>query len=250
MLTEDHIFTIKTKDQQNVTDIQNGSAGVVISGLNVLKDKIKVGDLVFVVFGGDNPPWEPGFVGLAIVSQAPFDEGYDGGRNFRVKIDIKTYFSPIKRSDLVTYPGTFGIIGIAPVVKWEPNQALTNVPKDKAIALLQATWEMRPSARHDIENLLGNDFSQISGPVKRFTEMVSPLGGLDLRPEFIKWAPHKKPTKAGKAASEDTIKKYVGYLNCLNKPMSNTGNASGSGWDGVVEFITGNRPGKSRSARK
>lgn len=245
MLTEDHIFTIKTKDQQNVTDIQNGSAGVVISGLNVLKDKIKVGDLVFVVFGGDNPPWEPGFVGLAIVSQAPFDEGYDGGRNFRVKIDIKTYFTPIKRSDLVTYPATFGIIGIAPVVKWEPNQALTNVPKDKAIALLQATWEMRPSARHDIENLLGSDFSQISGSVKRFTEMVSPLGGLDLRPEFIKWAPHKKPTKAGKTASEDTIKKYVGYLNCLNKPMSNTGNASGSGWDGVVEFITGHRPEKS-----
>ena len=55
MLEEEHIFTIKTKDPQNVADIKSVATGVIISGLNVLKDKIRVGDLAFVVFGGDKP---------------------------------------------------------------------------------------------------------------------------------------------------------------------------------------------------
>lgn len=250
MLTEGHIFTIRTKDPTNVSAILATQSGIEILGINVLKDQIQVGDFIFIVLGGGKTatPWARGLIAIAHFSCGPYDEGYDpeNAKNFKVKIDIDVLFPPpITRGDLVVYPLTFDIIGIGPITKWEPNQAITNVPKDKAIALLQAIWEMRPVARQDVENLFDDDLPQISGPVRRFAETVSPLGGLDLRPEFIKWAPHKKPTKTGKSASEDTIKKYVGYLNCLNKPMSNTGNASGSGWDGVVEFITGRRPEKS-----
>ena len=249
MLTDGHIFTIRTKDPTNVSAIQAKKTGIEVLGINVLKEQIRVGDFVFVVLGGGKTatPWARGLIAIAHFSSGPYDGGYDtkNDKNFKVKIDIDVLFPPpVTRGDFVTYPCTFDAIGIGPITKWEPNQAIANVPQDKAIALLQAIWEMRPSARQDIENLLGDDFSQISGPVKRFTEMVSPLGGLDLRPEFIKWAPHKKPNKTGKSASEETIEKYVGYLNCLNKPMSGTGNASGSGWDGVVEFMTGHRPEK------
>ncbi len=78
MLTEGHIFTIKTKDATNVEDIKAGGKNIVISGLNVLKEQIQVDDFVFVVFGGDKPKgWKPGLVGLAHISQKPFDEGYD-----------------------------------------------------------------------------------------------------------------------------------------------------------------------------
>ncbi len=169
MLTDNHIFTIKTKDTQNVSNIQNLATNVVISGLNVHKDKIQVGDLIFVVFGGDNPPWQTGLVGLAQISQPPFDEGYDGKRNFRVCIDIKAYFEPIVRGDLVTYPDTYDIIGIGPITKWEPNQAITAVEKDKAIALLQAICDLRPETRELVKNLLKNDFFEIPTNVNRYT---------------------------------------------------------------------------------
>ena len=100
MLIEGHIFTIKTKDPHNVADIKNVSTDVVISGLNVLKDQITAGDLVFVVFGGDKPPWKTGLVGLAKISRAPFDEGYDGKKNFRVGIDIVSFLSTLQEAIL------------------------------------------------------------------------------------------------------------------------------------------------------
>lgn len=176
MLTEDHIFTIKTKDAQNVDDIQNVSTNVTISGLNVLRDFIRIGDLVFVVFGGDKPSWKTGLVGLAQISSTPFDDGYDGKKNFRVRIDIKTYFEPIVRGDLVSYPETFDTIGISPITKWEPNQAITSVSKDKAIALLQAICELRPNVKKDVESLLGEEFSFLSRPVKRYVVAAGKFG--------------------------------------------------------------------------
>ena len=175
MLTEDHIFTIKTKDAQNVDDIQNVSTNVTISGLNVLRDYIRIGDLVFVVFGGDKPAWKTGLVGLAQISSTPFDDGYDGKKNFRVRINIKTYFDPIVRGDLVTYPETFDTIGISPITKWEPNQAITSVPKEKAIALLQAICELRPNAKKAVDALLGGEISSLSRPVKRYVVNVGNL---------------------------------------------------------------------------
>lgn len=175
MLTEGHIFTIKTKDPQNVADIQNVATGVVISGLNVLKEQIRVGDFVFVVFGGDKPPWKTGLVGIALISRAPFDEGYDGKKNFRVGIDIKAYFEPITRGDLVTYPDTFDTIGIGPITKWEPNQAITSVLLRNAKGLLQAICDLRPGSLEALHDALGNDFDTLPKEVRRFVPGLSLL---------------------------------------------------------------------------
>ena len=69
MLSEGHIFSVKTKDPANVAAIKLGGQGIVITGLNVLRDQIKIGNFVFVVLGGDKPKdWEPGLVGLAHIS--------------------------------------------------------------------------------------------------------------------------------------------------------------------------------------
>ena len=40
-LNDEHIFTIKTKDSENVSGIQSQSKNIVITGLNVLKAKAK-----------------------------------------------------------------------------------------------------------------------------------------------------------------------------------------------------------------
>lgn len=178
-LNDEHIFTIKTKDSENVSGIQSQSKNIVITGLNVLKDKITNDDFIFVVFGGDKPKdWVPGLVGLAHISRPPFDEGYDGSKNFKVAIDIDCYFEPsITRGDLVTYPETFDIIGIGPITKWEPNQAITSVPKEKALALIQAIYDLRPKTQKALESLFGNEFkSAVPNAVHRYVLGTSRLG--------------------------------------------------------------------------
>lgn len=178
MLTEGHIFSIKTKDQSNVADIKRGGSGIVITGLNVLRDQIRIGDFVFVVFGGDKPKgWTPGLVALAHVSKLPFCGDGDSGRTFRVEIDVDLYFQPsVKREDLVTYPDTFGTIGIGPITKWEPNQAITSVQLKNAVGLLQAICDLMPDKIDRIRKILGKRFALVEQPVHRYAEMKSNVG--------------------------------------------------------------------------
>ena len=241
MLIEGHIFTIKTKDPQNVADIKNVSTDVVISGLNVLKDQIAIDDLVFVVFGGDKPPWETGLVGLAKISKVPFDEGYDGKKNFRVGIDIVSFFEHITRGDLVSYPDTFDTIGIAPITKWEPNQAITSVPKEKAIALLQAVCELRPNIKKDVEKLLGPEFAQLTAPVKRYIETLKPFCGIvNLREEFRAWLTNVYRKKDGSALGDTSS--YVNCLSYLTDASQHLGKydeRSTSYWYNMYHFLYG-----------
>lgn len=241
MLEDGHIFTIKTKDPQNVADIKNVSTDVVISGLNVLKDQIAIDDLVFVVFGGDKPPWETGLVGLAKISKAPFDEGYDGKKNFRVGIDIVSFFEHITRGDLVSYPDTFDTIGIAPITKWEPNQAITSVPKEKAIALLQAVCELRPNIKKDVEKLMGAEFAQLTVPVKRYIETLKPFCGIvNLREEFRAWLTNVYRKKDGSALGDTSS--YVNCLSYLTDASQHLGKydeRSTSYWYNMYHFLYG-----------
>lgn len=178
MLKDDHIFSIKTKDDANVSDVSRGGRGIAITGLNVLRDQIQVGDFTFVVFGGDNPKdWTPGLVALAHISRAPYVDASDKGKNFRVEIDVDLFFQPsIKRRDLVSYPDTFGIIGIGPITKWEPNQAITAVKKESAIGLIQAICDLMPEQIERIRIILGEDFKLVNQPVRRYVESKSRLG--------------------------------------------------------------------------
>jgi len=219
MLIEDHIFTIKTKDPTNVADIQKGSSCVSISGLNVLKDFIKLGDLVFVVLGGDNPPWQTGLVALAKIVREPYDEGYNAKKknDFKVDIDIQVLFASISRGDLVTYPGTYDISGIGPITKWEQNQAVRSVTRSKAITLLHAICDLRPGVEGSIKALLGNEFDEVSNDIDRYILAKSSLGKLpvalktcNLQDEFKAWLTNIYKKKDG-SPIEDTSS----YVNCL-----------------------------------
>ena len=82
--------------------------------MNVLKDNLSIGQLVFIVLGGDKGraevTWETGLIGLGEIVQAPYDEGSEG-RNYKIKIDVKVLLDkPIKREDLKPYSDTYDII--------------------------------------------------------------------------------------------------------------------------------------------
>ena len=157
-----------------------------MSGINVLQDKLHVGQPVFIVLGGDKPAWETGLIGMATISQAPYDVGYEG-RNFKIAADMKLLLRrSVKRGDLVSYSDTFDIIGIGPITKWEPNQALSQIEERKAIALMRAMLEIDPNIEVDLASLVGPIVMQrIKGATKRYVEIDVEYGQAINSPKTI-----------------------------------------------------------------
>lgn len=154
MTCEQIYFSIKTKNAQTVEKILNRESDIEFDGINVLADLLIPGRIVFIVLGGDKPAWETGLIGIGILTKAPYDKGYKG-KNFKVQVSMKLLMKhPIKREDLVPYRDTYGTIGIAPITKWEPNQALSQISEQKAFALFRAMLETDESIEEDLNNLI------------------------------------------------------------------------------------------------
>ena len=181
-------FSIKTKDAETVSKILQKQSGIEMSGINVLQDKLQVGQPVFIVLGGDKPAWETGLIGMATISRAPYDIGYEG-RNFKIAVDMKLLLrKSIKRGDLVSYSDTFDIIGIGPITKWEPNQALSQIEERKAVALMRAMLELDPNIEVDLTNLVGPIVMQrIKGATKRYVEIDVEYGQAINSPKTISY---------------------------------------------------------------
>lgn len=175
---EEHAyFTLKTKDSETVKEILEKRPHVVFGGINILQSELKLGQPVFLVLGGDRPGWDTGLIGMGIISREPYDVGYSG-KNFRVDVDVRLLLhKPIKREDLVPYRDTYGIIGIAPIVKWEPNQALSQVPEKKAVALMRAMLEMDSGIEEDLKQLTDEDtYRRVKGAVVKLIPVETAYG--------------------------------------------------------------------------
>lgn len=170
-------FSIKTKDANTVKKILNRESNVEFDGLNVLQDSMKNGQPVFIVLGGDKPAWDTGLIGMGIVSQEPYDIGYSG-KNYKIRVDIKLLLNKtIKREDLLPYRDTYGTIGIGPITKWEPNQALSQVPEKNAVALMRAMLELSPTIEGDLQNVVDDEMvNRIKGVTKKMVEIEVPFG--------------------------------------------------------------------------
>ena len=162
-------FSIKTKNAETVEDILSKKKNIEFDGLNILQDSIKKGQLVFVVLGGDKPKWDTGLIGVGIVSEEPYDIGYSG-RNYKIKVDMKLLLNkPVKREDLVPYKDTYGIIGIAPITKWEPNQAISQMTERNAVSLMRAMLEICPEIESELEEIVDSKImSRIKGSATMF----------------------------------------------------------------------------------
>lgn len=93
-------ISLKTKDSATVNAILDKNENVIFDGLNILRDSIYIGQLVFIVFGGDKPAWKTGLVGIGVISKLPYDDGYDVAKpkNFKVNVDIKLLLDTIKNT--------------------------------------------------------------------------------------------------------------------------------------------------------
>lgn len=174
ILAESHktnvYFSIRTKKPSQVLSIEKRESGIEIDGLNILKDELKAGQLVFIVLGGDQGKpevtWDTGLIGIGIISRPPYDEGYKGNY-YKIKIDVKVLLDkPIKREDLVPYKDTYNIIGIGPMTKWEPNQAISQMEEKKAVTLMRAMLEINPDIEEDLANVIDdNIMARVKGSI-------------------------------------------------------------------------------------
>ena len=174
---EQLFFTIKTKDEDTVNAILTRNENIEIDGLNVLKEMITAGQRIFIVFGGDKPLWETGLIGIGIITKPPYDTGYDKN-NYKVQITPKVLLNhPITREDLIPYRDTYGTIGISPIVKWEPNQALSRVPEKNAIALMRAMLELDESVESQLNMLIDADMmKRVKGVTNIMVEIPTEYG--------------------------------------------------------------------------
>jgi hypothetical protein len=170
-------FSIKTKDASTVNKILNRDDNIEFGGLNVLQDSMKLGQVVFIVLGGDKPAWDTGLIGMGVISREPYDIGYSG-KNYKIAVDIKLLLDQaIKREDLLPYRDTYGTIGIGPITKWEPNQALSQVAEKNAIALMRAMLELCPSIEQDMNSFIdANVMARVKGVTKKMVEIEVPFG--------------------------------------------------------------------------
>lgn len=170
-------FSIKTKDPDAVNKIQNRESHIEFDGLNVLQNSLKTGQIIFIVLGGDKPGWDTGLIGIGIISKEPYDVGYSG-KNYKIRVDMKVLLDKaIKREDLIPYRDTYGTIGIGPITKWEPNQALSQVAEKNAIALMRAMLELCPGIEKDLCAIVDADMQKrIKGITKKMVEIEVPFG--------------------------------------------------------------------------
>lgn len=201
-------FSIKTKDEATVRQVLSKSSSVIFSGINVFQEKLKLGQIVFVVFGGDKPSWDTGLVGMGIITKEPFDIGYDKS-NFRLGVDIKLLLSKtIKRADLVAYKNTYDIIGIGPITKWEPNQALSQIEPSKAIALMRAMLDLDKSIENDLSSLVSPDIMlKIKDVTPMYEEVFVEYGGYVSKPSIT--VASASTTRPEMTFSVNTIIEYI-----------------------------------------
>ena len=163
-----------------------------------------MGQIVFIVFGGDKPSWETGLVGIGRLSKLPY--AYEG-RNFKVQVDIEILLTkPLKRSDFVLYPDTYDIIGIAPITKWEPNQALSQIQNEKAYALLNAIFNIDCKKQIEFETFFSKEqlLKIKDNSYRRYTELN----------------PRKENTKKKKMVSSNPISFKLNYFDKYNNSLN------------------------------
>jgi hypothetical protein len=158
----DEFYSIRTKTPDNVNAILNKKASIEIQGLNVFEDRLNMDQLVFIVFGGDKAKsfvtWETGLVGIGRIVEEPYQSGYSG-KNFKIKIKVEVLLEkPMSRHDLLPYANAYNTIGIGPMTKWEPNQAISKVERSKAITLVRAMLDRNPNLKETFDSLFDNEF--------------------------------------------------------------------------------------------
>lgn len=172
---ESMFYSIKTKTPAAVEAIKQKQQSVEIDRINIFREDLKIGQLVFIVLGGDKQKsevtWDTGFIGIGKIVEGPYDIGYDKN-NFKIKISVEVLLDkPIARHDLIPYSNAYNIIGIGPMTKWEPNQAISQIEENKVVTLVRAVLDLYENLEEELEEVFDPGFMS---KVKAETQYLVP----------------------------------------------------------------------------
>ncbi|MBO0422323.1 GmrSD restriction endonuclease domain-containing protein [Enterococcus plantarum] len=156
-----HMYSVKTRDENIVKNIQNQETIIRINRLNWYKNEITCGDLVFLIFGGDRKPWKNGLVGISVVEEIIYMNEID--KNFEIDVRLIMKFpTELTPEDFYYYPNVKNVINIGPALKGTPNQAINKVPYVGALSIFGAIIEIFPELESNIRHFVGTDvFSKL-----------------------------------------------------------------------------------------
>ncbi|MGH1647799.1 DUF262 domain-containing protein [Enterococcus gilvus] len=157
-----NIFSIKTSNNETVNKILDNDEVIEISGLNWYLDTISLGDIIFLVLGGDRKPWDNGLVGISKVVKKPFDSGYYKN-NYKIMVKLELLIEePMKPDDFYYYPLIKDVINIGPSTKGVPNQAINKVPQKAFISIIRAIIDNYPEYENDLKQIFDENILNIS----------------------------------------------------------------------------------------
>ena len=176
---EKSFIAFRVKYGETVDMIRNSSQEdeIIIDRLIVLAEKLKIGTVIFIVFGNDTrkgavTDWETGFCALAHVSRAPFDLGYaktEGGKDlFKIGIRVDVKFGPITREEFKDYPAAYDACYISVGSRHDPDQPMASLEDCKAAAVIRAVLDRKPELKSSFEAVFSAEFmSRVYGSITR-----------------------------------------------------------------------------------
>ena len=197
-------FVIKIRDENRVNQVINKDSNIELDELNILKEELVSNQPIFVVFGGNNPPWATGLAGIGVIIRTPYDVGYKKDKRgipyYKLQMDMKVVLEPpIKRESFVHYLDTFDATFIGPITKLEPNQVISRIDEKQAVAIMRAMLELSPSIESDLEALIEPSLlARIKGSTTKLIPVEVGLGEELPSEEFVNETDPKKTESSDK----------------------------------------------------
>ena len=150
-----NFYSIRTNDQETIEKILSGQTSINVPKLSWHRDKVKVGDLIFIVISGDdsrkNIPYINGLRAIGKIMSKPISEDK---KHFSLDIEVSELFpKTLTKNDFYNYPELKDVANIGPETKSAPNQAFRYISNKEGMAVLSAVRDLGVQSRIAEENV-------------------------------------------------------------------------------------------------
>lgn len=215
-----HYCTLTTKKENTAEAIENRENIIMAGELQWYGDKLDTGDIIFVILGGDRPPWDPGFRAVCRVVKKPYDHGYDetsgGTELYKLKLSVDINFpSPLQKVDYSKYKDGIGIPNIGPEIKNTPNQPLYELDREQAVVIARGLLDNFDNIFNEMHSVFGQNF--IEEAQKEMPVLIEKRLKYGEEPKVY----YTSPERITKDKWEPNIESIIGELNMEEGPLKN-----------------------------
>ncbi len=155
------IYSIKTKNDDtafSILDYENDTlfSSIRITNLNWYKNEINIGDIIFLVLGGDRKPWKNGLIAIGKVSN--IDYLISSTKNYELDLTILWKLpAEMTPNDFYSYPNVKNAPNIGPSLNGTSNQAIGKVSREACISIFGAIENIFTDSKNRIIEIIGEE---------------------------------------------------------------------------------------------